>query len=130
MSMTHAVIGSADQIQRVATLLGKAALRWRRERESSEIDSESLPDRLEFRSVSSLSVTGRNDRAKSQEKFGGSVETGSRHETGDTNAVRTTTGQDRDVDRRSDPPNQSEGDQTRSGGEERHANRQTSGGRR
>lgn len=29
--MTQAVIGSADQIQRVATLLGKAALRWRRE---------------------------------------------------------------------------------------------------
>lgn len=123
--MTHAVMSSADQIQRVATLLGKAALRWRREQESSEIDSESLPDRLEFRSVSSLSVTGRNDRATSQEKLGGSVETGSRHETGEMNVVRTTTGQDRDVDRRSDPPKQSEGRQSGSGEE-----RQTSGGRR
>lgn len=122
--MTHAVIGSADQIQRVATLLGKAALRWRRERESSEIVSESLPDRLEFRSVSSLSVTGRNDRAKSQEKLGGSVETGSRQETGDTNVVRRTTGQDRDVDRRSDPAKQSEGRQS-GGGEDR----QNEGGR-
>ena len=128
--MTHAVIGSADQIQRVATLLGKVALRWRRVQESSEIDSESLPDRLEFRSGSSLSVTGRNDRAKSQEKLGGSVEAGSRHETGDTNVVRKTTGQDRDVDRRSDPTEQSEGDKKRSGGEERHANRQISGGQR
>ncbi len=121
--MTHAVMSSADQIQRVAKLLGKAALKWRRERESSEIVSESLPDRLEFRSVSSLSVTGRNDRAKSQKKIGGSVETGSRHETGDTNVVRRTTGQDRDDDRRSDPAKQSEGRQSGSGEE-----RQTSGG--
>ncbi len=69
----------AVQMNRVACLLGRAALRWQRNRianpRSSEIVSDSLPERLESRPVSSLSVTGRNDRAT------GSIETGSRHET-------------------------------------------------
>ncbi|TWU39471.1 hypothetical protein Poly41_22950 [Novipirellula artificiosorum] len=97
----------ADQVKRVARLLGRAVLRWQRERDAnaknSEIISDSLPQRLESRPVSSLSVSGRNDRARSQEKLGGSVETGSRHETGDTGVVRRTTTANRGADRRSDP---------------------------
>ena len=91
----------AVQMNRVACLLGRAVLRWQRDRDanprSSEIVSDSLPERLESRPVSSLSVTGRNDRAT------GSIETGSRHVTGDTNVVRRTTTANRDADRRSDP---------------------------
>ena len=91
----------ADQMTKVAGLLGRAVLRWQRDRianpRSSEIVSDSLPERLESRPVSSLSVTGRNDRAT------GSIETGPRHETGDTNVVRRTTITNRDADRRSDP---------------------------
>lgn len=97
----------AEQVTRVASLLGRAVLRWRRDRDanakSSEIVSDSLPQRLESRPVSSLSVTGRNDRARSQEKLGGSVETGSQHETGDTDVVRRATKTNRGADRRSDP---------------------------
>ena len=94
----------AEQATRVACLLGRAVLRWQRDRntnaKSSEIVSDSLPQRLESRPVSSLSVTGRNDRARSQEQLGGSVETGSRHETGDTGVVRRTTNTNRGADRR------------------------------
>lgn len=97
----------AEQATRVACLLGRAVLRWQRDRntnaKSSEIVSDSLPQRLESRPVSSLSVTGRNDRARSQEQLGGSVETVSRHETGDTGVVRRTTKTNRGADRRSDP---------------------------
>ncbi|TWU27997.1 hypothetical protein Poly41_69790 [Novipirellula artificiosorum] len=125
--MTLVTIDEADQIQRVGALLGKAALRWRQERKSSEIDSDSLPDRLEFSSVSLLSVTGQNDRAAC------SVETGSRHETEDTNIVRRTTCQDRDADRRSDPAKQREGCQSDAGHEgngNRNEERQCDGGQR
>lgn len=91
----------AVQMNRVACLLGRAVLRWQLDRvanpRSSEIVSDSLPERLESRPVSSLSVTGRNDRAT------GSIETGSRQETGDTNVVRRTTTTNRGDDRRSDP---------------------------
>ena len=69
----------ADQVKGVECLLGRAVLRWQRDRgansRSSEIVSDSLPERLESRPVSSLSVSGRNDRTM------GSVETDSRHET-------------------------------------------------
>ncbi|MCU0713385.1 MAG: hypothetical protein MUC43_15095 [Pirellula sp.] len=62
------MISPAEQVTRVATLLGQALLRWKREKEQwskiSEIVSDSLPQRLEFSPVSSLSVTGQNDEVK------------------------------------------------------------------
>jgi hypothetical protein len=61
------MISPAEQVTRVATLLGRAVLRWKREKEQSleisGIVSDSLPERLEFSPVSSLSVTGQNDEA-------------------------------------------------------------------
>ena len=61
------MVSPAEQVTRVATLLGRAVLRWKREKEQSseisEIVSDSLPERLEFSPVSSLSVTGPNDEA-------------------------------------------------------------------
>lgn len=93
-------VSPADQIARVETLLGRAVLRWKRENERtsgfSEIVSDSLPERLDSRSLSSLSVTGQNDGAT------GLDETGSEHETIDANDVRGANTKDGDVDRRSD----------------------------
>lgn len=121
--MTQTAISSADQIQRVATLFGKAAMRWRKERESSEIDSDCLPDRLELRPVSSLSVDGRNDQATCP------VETDSNIERGEANVVRRATDQDRSADRRSDSAMQSQSGQ---GGNHQGGSREkrSEGGRR
>ncbi len=66
------MVSPAEQVTRVATLLGRAVLRWKREKEQSseisEIVSDSLPERLEFSPVSSLSVTGQNDEATGVEE--------------------------------------------------------------
>jgi Uncharacterized protein domain (DUF2202) len=94
------IISPAEQVTRVATLLGRAVLRWKREKEQSseisEIVSDSLPERLEFSPVSSLSVTGQNDEAT------GLGETGSESEMNSTNHMRGATNKDRGLDRRSD----------------------------
>lgn len=100
--MAGAAVSTADQVQKVAALLGVAVLRWRDQRESPQILSNSLPERLEFRSDSSLSVTGPNDRAS------GPVETGSRLQVGEADVVRGTTTEDRDADCRSDLATESE----------------------
>ena len=100
--MAGAAVSTADQVQKVAALLGVAVLRWRDQRESSQILSNSLPERLEFRSDSSLSVTGPNDRAS------GPAETGSRLQVGEAEVVRGTTTEDRDADCRSDLATESE----------------------
>ena len=93
------IISPAEQVTRVATLLGRAVLRWKREKERSSEFSEnvsnSLPERLEFSPVSSLSVTGQNDEATGLE------ETGLESETNSNNHVRGTTNKDRGIDRRS-----------------------------
>jgi hypothetical protein len=93
-------VSPAEQVTRVAMLLGRAVLRWKRENdkssELSEIVSDSLPERLEFSPVSSLSVTGQNDEATGLE------ETSSESETNPNNHVRGATNQDRRLDRRSD----------------------------
>jgi hypothetical protein len=94
------MVSPAEQVTRVATLLGRAVLRWKREKEQSseisEIVSDSLPERLEFSPVSSLSVTGQNDEATGLE------ETSSDSEINPNNHVRGATNKDRDLDRRSD----------------------------
>ncbi len=94
------IISPAEQVTRVATLLGRAVLRWKREKERSSEFSEnvsnSLPERLEFSPVSSLSVTGQNDEATGLE------ETGLESETNSNNHVRGATNKDRGLDRRSD----------------------------
>jgi len=88
-------VSPADQVTRVATLLGRAVLRWKHESERSsefsEIVSNSLPQRLDSRSVSLLSVTGQNDGAT------GLGESGSQPETMITNDVRGATTKDGDV---------------------------------
>ncbi len=93
------MVSPAEQVTRVATLLGRAVLRWKREKERSleisEIVSDSLPERLEFSPDSSLSVTGQNDEATGLE------ETGSESETNSNNHVRGATNKDRGLDRRS-----------------------------
>ena len=90
-------VSPADQVTRVASLLGSAVLRWKHESERSsefsEIVSNSLPQRLDSRSVSLLSVTGQNDGAT------GLGETGSQPETMVTNDVRGATTKDGDVNR-------------------------------
>ena len=94
------MISPAEQVTRVAALLGRAVLRWKREKEQSseisEIVSDSLPKRLEFSPVSSLSVTGQNDEATGLE------ETSSESEMNPKNHVRGATNKDRGLDRRSD----------------------------
>jgi hypothetical protein len=94
------MISPVEQVTRVAALLGRAVLRWKREKEqSSEISkivSDSLPKRLEFSPVSSLSVTGQNDEATGLE------ETSSDSEINPNNHVRGATNKDRSLDRRSD----------------------------
>lgn len=94
------IISPAEQVTRVAALLGRAVLRWKREKEQSseisEIVSDSLPKRLEFSPVSSLSVTGQNDEATGLE------ETSSDSEINPNNHVRGATNKDRSLDRRSD----------------------------
>lgn len=100
--MAGAAVSTADQVQKVAALLGVAVLRWRDQRESFQILSNSLPERLEFRSDSSLSVTGPNVRAS------GPAETGSRLQVGEADVVRGTTTEDRDADCRSDLATESE----------------------
>ena len=94
------MVSPAEQVTRVATLLGRAVLRWKREKEQSseisEIGSDSLPERLEFSPVSSLSVTGQNDEAT------GLGETGSESEINPNNHVRGATNKDRGLGRRSD----------------------------
>ncbi len=94
------MVSPAEQVTRVATLLGRAVLRWKREKERSseisEIVSDSLPKRLEFSPVSSLSVTGQNDEATGLE------ETSSKSEMNSNNHVRGTTNKDRGTDGRSD----------------------------
>ena len=88
-------VSPADQVTRVASLLGSAVLRWKHESERSsefsEIVSNSLPQRLDSRSVSLLSVTGQNDGAT------GLGESGSQPETMVTNDVRGATTKDGDV---------------------------------
>ena len=92
-------VSPADQISRAATLLGRAVLRWKHEKERSsgflEIVSNSLPERLDSSSFSSLSVTGQYDGATCL------GETGSDHETIDAKNVRGANTKDGDVDRRS-----------------------------
>ena len=100
--MAGAAVSTADQVQKVAALLGVAVLRWRDQRESSQILSNSLPERLEFRSDSSLSVNGPNDRAS------GPAATGSGLQVGEADVVRGTTTEDRDADCRSDLATESE----------------------
>jgi len=94
------MISPVEQVTRVAALLGRAVLRWKREKEQtseiSEIVSDSLPERLEFSPVSSLSVTGQNDEATGLE------ETSSESEMNPKNHVRGATNKDRGLDRRSD----------------------------
>jgi phosphatidate phosphatase PAH1 len=94
------IISPAEQVTRVATLLGRAVLRWKRESERSSEFSEnvsnSLPERLEFSPVSSLSVTGQNDEATGLE------ETGLESETNSNNHVRGATNKDRGLNRRGD----------------------------
>ena len=94
------MISPVEQVTRVAALLGRAVLRWKREKEQtseiSEIVSDSLPERLEFSPVSSLSVTGQNDEATGLE------ETRSDSEINPNNHVRGATNKDRGLDRRSD----------------------------
>ncbi len=94
------MVSPAEQVTRVATLLGRAVLRWKREKEqSSEISenvSDSLTDGLEFSPVSSLSVTGQNEEATGLE------ETSSESETNPNNHGRGATNKDRSLDRRSD----------------------------
>ena len=94
------IVSPAEQVKRVATLLGRAVLRWKRKNEQlsefTEIDSNSLPERLEFSPVSSLSVTGQNDEAT------GLGETSSESEMNSNNHVRGTKNKDRRLDRRSD----------------------------
>ena len=94
------MIAPAEQVTRVATLLGRAVLRWKREKEQSseisEIVSDSLPKRLEFSPVSSLSVTGQSDEATGLE------DTSSDFEMNLINHVRGATNKDRGLDRRSD----------------------------
>ena len=94
------IISPAEQVTRVATLLGRAVLRWKRESERSSEFSEnvsnSLPERLEFSPVSSLSVTGQNGEATGLE------ETSSDSEINPNNHVRGATNKDRSLDRRSD----------------------------
>lgn len=94
------MVSPAEQVTRVATLLGRAVLRWKREKEQSseisEIVSNCLPERLEFSPVSSLSVTGQNDEVTGLE------ETSSESEINSTNHVRGATNKDRGLDRRSD----------------------------
>lgn len=94
------MVSPAEQVTRVATLLGRAVLRWKREKEQSseisEIVSDSRPERLEFSPVSSLSVTGQNDEATGLE------ETSSDSVIIPNNHVRGATNKDRGLDRRSD----------------------------
>ncbi|XZE17426.1 hypothetical protein SH449x_002677 [Pirellulaceae bacterium SH449] len=94
------MVSPAEQVTRVATLLGRAVLRWKREKkqsaEISEIGSDSLPEGLEFSPVSSLSVTGQNNEATGLE------ETSSKSKTNSNNHVRGATNKDRSLDRRSD----------------------------
>ncbi len=94
------MVSPAEQVTRVATLLGRAVLRWKREKEKSseisEIVSDSLPERLDFSPVSSLSVTGQNDEATGLE------ETSSESKTNSNNHVRGATNKARGHDRRSD----------------------------
>ena len=94
------MVSPEEQVTRVATLLGRAVLRWKREKEQSseisEIVSDSLPERLEFSPVSSLSVTGQNDEATGLE------ETSSDSEINPKNHVRGATNKDCNLDRRSD----------------------------
>ncbi len=93
-------VSPAEQVTRVAMLLGRAVLRWKHENEKSseisEFDSDSLPERLDFSPDSSLSVTGQNDEATGLE------ETGSESETNPNKHVRGATNKDRHSDRRSD----------------------------
>lgn len=93
-------VSPAEQVTRVAMLLGRAVLRWKRENEKSseilEFDSDSLPQRLEFSPDSLLSVTGQNDEATGLE------ETNSESEMNSTKHVRGATNKDRNPDRRSD----------------------------
>lgn len=93
-------VSPADQITRIATLLGRAVLRWKRQPQTVEGTSEnlfhSLPDRLDSRSVSSLSVTGPKRGAT------GPQETSSKIANKPMNHVRGAKREDRDLDRRSD----------------------------
>jgi hypothetical protein len=94
------MVSPAEQVTRVAALLGRAVLRWKPEKEQSseisEIVSDSLPKRLEFSPVSSLSVTGQNDEATGLE------EASSESKTNPNNHVRGATNKDRCLDSRSD----------------------------
>ncbi len=94
--MAGAAVSTAGQVQKVAALLGAAVLRWRDQGESFRILANSLPEQLEFRCVSSFSVTSPNDRAS------GPAETGSRLQVGEAEVVLGTTTEDRDADCRSD----------------------------
>ncbi len=93
-------VSPADQITRIATLLGRAVLRWKRQPQTVEGTSEnlshSLPDRLDSRSVYSLSVTGPKLGAT------GPQETSSKTANKPMNHVRGAKTEDRDLDRRSD----------------------------
>ena len=88
---------TAVQIQQVAELLGLAVLRWQRERERSEKVSDSLPERLEFSPETSLSVTGRRDRAMC------SVVASSESDIGSERLERRTTEKHRQANGRGNP---------------------------
>jgi hypothetical protein len=93
--MGYESLSPAERIQKIAGLLGIAVLRWRRNQESSEILSDSQPERLEFGSDSLLSVNTQNDLAD------GAIETNSRNMQGIKNDGRRTATEDRCIDRRS-----------------------------
>ena len=94
--MANESLSPAEQIQKIAGLLGIAVLRWRQNSESSKILSNSQPERLEFGSDSLLSVNTQNDLAT------GGIECGSQNEHENSNHGRFTATEDRCSDRRSD----------------------------
>ena len=93
--MANESLSPAEQIQKIAGLLGIAVLRWRQNSESSEILSNSQPERLEFGSDSLLSVNTQNDLAT------GLIECGSQNEHENSNHGQFTATEDRCSDRRS-----------------------------
>jgi hypothetical protein len=88
--------------------LGVAVLRWRRNQESSEILSDSQPERLEFGSDSLLSVNTQNDLAD------GAIETSSQTTQRRKNHGRGTATRDRCLDRRSNLATRSKEERNRS----------------
>lgn len=106
--MGYESLSPAERIQKIAGLLGVAVLRWRRNQESSEILSDSQPERLEFGSDSLLSVNTQNDLAD------GGIETSSQTTQRRKNHGRGTATRDRCLDRRSNLATRSKEERNRS----------------